>query len=432
MSLVQETSGSTSGTSLTLTFPAAVGFSNAVIIACGGYYGGAISDITIGGVAGKFSKQATSDGYNCEIWAELFVTQYEPAEVVITTTAAGIIAYAYEVTSGVAASFYPSVALDKTAGDYAASGAAWTSGSTTETINATEFAIGLGFVMNNSGTITGPGSGWTNEAAITDVIGSGSYPIGAVSGYQNVSSPVSLTYSGTQAVNSGHAGVVATFLLMQTQPAWGGYEFTEHSAYTSVSATFIVPTITAAKTTGLGAVSVWVGLSGLNTVYQTGIDIFANQATFPNQGWATYLPGGGSDWSPTKFPADPGDSITMTAEINSESWLMTLVNNTKGWTYTDVKSFLGINVGSYGVNGNSFWPYYLPTAEVIVEFEATSSSNPEYADYGVITFTNISTTPPISQPPQPLVTVVGTDIGQYPEPFNLGSRSFSMIWVAAS
>ena len=68
MGLVQETSGSTTGTTLTLTFSSSTTAGNGIVVAVCGYYGGTISNIKIGTTGGTFTKYATSGGINAEVW----------------------------------------------------------------------------------------------------------------------------------------------------------------------------------------------------------------------------------------------------------------------------------------------------------------------------------------------------------------------------
>src|SRR5580698_8953191 len=148
--LVQQTSGSDTGSTLTLTFPAPDTTGNAVIIALCGYYDGEVSGFAAGGTSVTFTKVATAGGYNAEIWAAYHVPQAS-ATLTVTTTEEGIIAWAYEV-AGV-------VTLDTSAGTHGA-GTSWSSGATAQTIPYQHFVVGLGAMIGNTEGVTADDSGW--------------------------------------------------------------------------------------------------------------------------------------------------------------------------------------------------------------------------------------------------------------------------------
>jgi hypothetical protein len=415
--LVQETSGYATGSTLTLTFPAPVTSGNAVIIALCGYYGGSVSGFTVGAASVTFAKVATSGGYNAEIWAAYRVTAPGAATVTVTTDAAGIIAWAYEV-AGV-------VTLDTSAGTYG-DGTSWSSGTTARTIPYQHFVVGLGAVISNTKSITATSSGWTNETAYSDVA-SGSVSVSGVSGCQQPTSSGTYTYEGTAAQSSGWAAVTAAFLAAappgQVLPDWGGYVFDEHGSYTAITATFTIP-----PCTGGGYNSVWVGMGG---VYQVGI--FQTYATsYPGNSWTRpwtwWLPGAGEQWNQDAFPTAAGDSLTLMVEVTSEDWLMTIANATKGWAYTEVKSVLAVNIGSIHNDGAGpvAWPFPLATAEVIIEKQDTG-----LADYGSVDFTQVATTPAATKAPYPVFTA-STPIDQYPGAFDPADGSFAMHRNAGS
>lgn len=419
--LVQETTNSATGTSVTLTFGSAVTSGNAIIIALAGYYGGSISGVTVGGLAVTFVKVATSGGYNAEVWMAANVAGASPT-VVVTATQAGILAWAYEVTG--------LVALDQSAGT-SSSGTSWNSGTATTAAPYQHFAVGLGAVFASTAAVTPGGSGWTNLAAYANVAGASH--VGGVCGYQQPASSGSYSYSGTVSASAGWASVTAVFLATpaapgiggQLQPAWGGYQFFEHSSYTGITATFTIPSCT-----GGGVNSVWVGMGN---VYQCGIyqtytsGAPGNSATRP---WSWWLPGSGEDWSAANFPTAAGDSLTLSITLTGTDWLMTIANNTASWSFTEVKSVLAVNVGSINSNGAGppVWPYPAGQAEVIIEKESSQACN-----YGSLAFTDIQTVPATAVAPIPLFTA-NAQLDQYPGAFTLsgGTGSFSMFWNAYS
>ena len=408
--LVQETSGSTTGSTLTLTFPAAVTAGSAVVVALCGYYGGAVSGFTADGSSVPFTKVATSGGYNAEIWAASSVSG-TPAAVTVTATAAGIIGWAYEV-AGV-------VRPDTTAGTFG-SGTAWSSGTTGATIPGEHVVIGLG-VSLGTGRLTVPASGWTNEQEYVG-IPTGSTHVSAVSAYQQASASGQYTYAGT-AASAGWAAVTVAFLALpppaQLLTGWGGYVFTEHDSYTGITATFTLPELS-----GGDYNSLWVGLGN---VYQVGVYQTYDTSSPGNawsRPWTWWLPGAGENWNAAAFPTAAGDSLTLTVALTGTDWLMTIANNSQGWTYTEAKSVLAVNLGSVHDNGAGppFWPYPLTTAEVIIEKEAD-----ELADYGSVAFTEVTTTPAATQVPEPILTA-NTAIDQYPGAFDLADGSFTLYW----
>jgi hypothetical protein len=415
--LWQETSGSTTGTTLTLTFPKAITAGNAVILALAGYYGGAVTGVTVGGTAVTFTKVATSGYYNCEIWA-CYGTGQSSATVTVTTSEAGIAGWAYEVNG--------TVVLDQAAGANSETPAtSWNSGTTAETIPYQHFAVGLAGTFGNAGTITPAASGWTGETAYAGVTGAETF--GAVSGYRLPAGAGTYFYSGTSADSGGWGAVAAVFLAAPTpsslQPGWGGYVFGEHASYTGITATFTIPTVSGGEYS-----SIWVGLGN---VYQVGI-YQTYDTSYPGNSWTRpwsfWLPGAGEDWNQAAFPTAAGDTLTLTMQLTSADWLMTIQNHTEDWTYTEVKSVLAVNIGSIqGLGaGPATWIFPAGSAEVIIEKETT-----ELPDYGSLAFTSIATVPPASAVPAPYITV-GTAIDQYPGPYNVASGSFTMYYNAES
>ena len=423
MGLVQPVvSGSTTGTSLTLTLTDTVAAYDGVIIAVCGYFGGVISDITIGAVGSTFAKVATSGGYNAEIWAN---TNVQPADtsdsIVITTTTAGIIAWVYEVNGIPAgAGVDPSVGavfLDQAAGDYSGTAAAtWSSGATAATLPASEFVVGLALALpNNSTTITGP-VGWVYESATENVLGAGGDYLSAVSGYQFPPASGTFTYSGTVSPAASWAAVTATFLLMPAEPGWGGYVATNPGGFTSISAAFTVPPLTGQS----GSIcSVWVGLGN---VKQTGVYLYYDTGYSGNTqcfAWTWYLPGD-ELWNATSYPFAAGDKVTLTLSYDDSFWYAAIANATQDWSYTQKKSVQDAILGDTAPQG---WPFPITTAEIIIENEVTN-----LPDFGSIAFTDVTATPAFDNP-NPLATC-NADIDQVPGPFSAGS--FTMYWNAYS
>jgi len=423
--LVQETSGSSTTTSLTLTFPGAVTAGHAVIIAVCGFSGGSVSGITLGGVGSTFTNVASGGG-NAQVWADLGAGQASPT-IVITATTAGIIAYAYELSG---------VVFFDTAAANSGTGTSWSSGAAATTVPYPHFTVGIGTTAS-AGTITPTAAGWANQAARTGVTGAAT--TGAVSGYRLAPPSGTYTYSGTAGSSAAWGAVTAVFLAVpQGGNTWGGYIFEEHASYTGVTATFTIPSSVPLVTEAI--CSIWVGLGN---IYQTGIFLSSNSSYTGNvdtSPWSWWLGGGGGAgelWSTAAFPTGPGDSLTLTLTVDGTFWYATIANNTRDWTYTEVKSVLGNNAGCWAYDGTTGapvnWGWIYPVGDAVVVIEQEGGAPNQLPGYGSITFTGVTTTPAITQAPPPQFTVPSATGGitQYPGPFNLAARSFTMTWNQA-
>ena len=229
--LVQETSGSSTTTSLTLTLGTAATPGNGLVIAVSGFTGSTISGITIGGTGSLFTQVAatSSDDYNAQVWY-CASGSVSSATIVITAGASGIIAWAYEITG--------TITPDQNEWTYNNTAqASWSSAATGTTLPIPEFIVGIGALMGTAtSAITGPSTGgWTNESTFNGVVG-GTQHYSGVSGYQQQAySSATYDYSGTASPSSTFGAVTATFVPMSTQTGWGGYQFREHPSYTGIS-----------------------------------------------------------------------------------------------------------------------------------------------------------------------------------------------------
>lgn len=414
--LIQLWGGASTGSSLTVTLPQHTTVGSGIVVATCGFYGGSVSSITINSIGELFTNVAASVN-NAQLWLYENNTQVAPS-ITVNTSTAGVIVYVYEVS--------PQLALDAGSAD-SGTGTTWTSLATNETIPGRHFTIGIGTIVSNSGTITPTSSGWTNEGAFTNIIGAGSHAIGGVTGYKVSTSASTYTYSGTSATSSAWGAATVSFLNIPSpvsyQPGWGGYVFNEHSSYTGITATFTIPSLSSNQYD-----SVWVGLGN---VYQVGIyqtyntSYSGNSVSRPFTWW---LPGAGESWNQVSYPTAAGDVLTISVQLTSQDWYMTITNTTQSWTYTDVKSVLSVNIGSINNDGAgpSVWPYPVGQAEVIIE-----RTGVPLPDYGSVAFTNIQTTPAIASLPEPVYTI-NTVIDQYPGVFSLTGNSFTMYWNGAS
>lgn len=435
--VVQECSGSTTGTSLTFSFPAATRSGNSIVIACAGYYGGNLSDITFAGSKSNPFTRVSDAGssVNAEVWVYRATWAGSPGSgqsIVITASTAGIIAYAYEVGYSSTATDPPAVTItsDRSSGSTGTSGTSLTSSSTSATVAvAQEMAFGIAAVVNNSGTLTGPSSPWTNAMPISGIVGADSYAVGAVAGYATFTSSTTVAYTATVSVSGGNWGsTVATFACAGKQPGWSAYVFNEHPSYTGVSASFTVPSLTG----GGQSVSLWVGLGN---VQQIGLYLTYDTSSPGNNSifyWDTFLPSGQWEiWSMVHYPIEAGDSMSMAMTMpDTGHFNMIVTDTTQGWTFTEVYSVLNINASL--PPGGWIWP--LASAEVIMEDEDGA-----VPDFGSVDFT-VTTTPAINLTSAlPLISGGGTSapapddnaISQYPGPITLngnGSASFTNYW----
>ena len=427
--LVQTVDGATSGSTLTLNFGAATTVGNGVIVTLTGYVGGVVSNITLGGVGSTFTKQATSTGINCEIWGNLQVAQASTT-LVITTTTAGIAAWAYEIQSpwqaanpGARGITGPNVALDKKAGA-SSTGTSWSSGATGTTVSPVEFVVGCGMIVN-AGTITGPGGSWANRPAHTNVGGASTF--GGISGYQLPSATGTFTYSGTAGTSGTWGGVTATFLTMPQAGgggSWSGYNWEPEQCplggYTGISASFTVPALTgpAPSPAGFGF-TIWVGLGNANP--QTGIYCTWNTGKPGNNAisnW-TFFDGGSETWDATAYPTAAGDALTLSVVQGSQYFYITQANATQAWSYTEQKSIQAVATGGTGL--------VVPknVAQVLLESEGGNSS--VTPDFGTVTFTAATASPTPLGPPVPWVYVLN-DIVSVPGAYSGGT--FTLTWEA--
>jgi hypothetical protein len=223
-SLVQSVSGTTTGTTISLTLPQNTAAGNCLIITVVTSATPAnptVSGITLGGSAGNFAQAATAgstgaDAQTSFIWADPNCAGGQTAiSISLTTGNTGSANATAMEWSGLALSSV----TDQTAGSpNGTSSTSWSSTASGTTTQAFEVAIGCVGAFNASGigTITGPSSPWTNLTQET----SASTHVGLLTGYQVLSSTGTVTYSGTFAATSAYAALVVTFKAVA--PTGGG------------------------------------------------------------------------------------------------------------------------------------------------------------------------------------------------------------------
>jgi Peptidase A4 family len=149
---------------------------------------------------------------------------------------------------------------------------------------------------------------------------------------------------------------------------WGGYAATG-SGFTSVTATWTEPSVTCNSRNDLYAP--WVGIDGYgsNTVEQTGVATDCSSGSPVYQAWYEMYPANPVYLSLGSYPVAAGNSFTATVTfVGSGRFTLTLVNNSRGWTYSTTKKLSSARRVS---------------AEVIIE-----SPTGAYPNFGSVTFTN--------------------------------------------
>jgi hypothetical protein len=160
-------------------------------------------------------------------------------------------------------------------------------------------------------------------------------------------------------------------------PNWSGYAQTGSGPYTSVSASWTVPTVDCAMTPN-GAVSFWVGLDGYTdaTVEQTGTEATCEDGRATYAGWHEMFPDPGVNFAPARAPVLPGDVMSASAVfIGDGRFRLTLINTTRGWS----RSVTGRRRATRR-----------SSVEVITEAPSGSGGVFPLADFGVAEFTNVT------------------------------------------
>lgn len=161
-----------------------------------------VTAVTLGGSAGNFAQLQTaeedSDAY-VWAWADPNCAGGQTAIAVTVTNATDPVFIAYEISGLVSTGL-----LDKSSSGGSLT-TSYSSGSTATTAQASEIWVGLASGSDNSGSMTGPSSPWTN----TTSNGSGGSTFG-IAGYQIVSSTGTATYAGTAPGTSAAVALVVT------------------------------------------------------------------------------------------------------------------------------------------------------------------------------------------------------------------------------
>lgn len=210
-SLVQSKSATgTSGTSLTVTLTSNTTAGNCLVVTIGTLENTdnpTVSGITLGGSADNWAAGNTAYSNadaNAAIWVDPGCAGGQTSVVISMTGGAGgstqIAAYVME-WSGLATSSV----VDKHPAGQNAQASSWTSGSSGTLTQAVEVAIGV-IYADGSGTLTTPGSPWTELAQVTTT----SCKLGT--GYQVTSATTALTYSGTTSTSNFYGCCLVTLV----------------------------------------------------------------------------------------------------------------------------------------------------------------------------------------------------------------------------
>lgn len=208
--LVQSVSGTTTGTSLTITLSATTAGNTLVITAVSSCTPAnpTISGITLGGTS-IGSQVATAgsvsaDSQSSFMWEATNIAGGQTSVVITFTTGnTGSICATVMEWNGLGTADASGVSANGTSGTTFSSGASGT------TKQANEVAIGCCGAFNGSGigTITGPSSPWSNLTQET----SASTHVGLLTGYDVLSATGTATYSGSFGVTASYAAIVVTF-----------------------------------------------------------------------------------------------------------------------------------------------------------------------------------------------------------------------------
>ncbi|HEY1627559.1 MAG TPA: G1 family glutamic endopeptidase [Streptosporangiaceae bacterium] len=153
---------------------------------------------------------------------------------------------------------------------------------------------------------------------------------------------------------------------------WAGYAVTgQQGSFTSVSASWIQPTVTCSGAEELDAF--WVGLDGdgTRTVEQTGTEADCDSPDTFYAGWYEVFP-----FSPVFYnnPVKPGDAMSASVVSDGgDAFTLTLSDTTENWTQTTKATSPGATLGS---------------AEVIAEAPSDGQQVLPLGNFGTVSFTN--------------------------------------------
>lgn len=228
------------------------------------------------------------------------------------------------------------------------------------------------------------------------------------------------TANAARATFRVHHSVPSIFLSRNgrhsTSTNWSGYA-TTGTKYTDVKGTWTEPSVTCSS--GQTAYSsFWVGIDGdtTNTVEQLGTDSDCSSGSPVYYGWWEMYPKGSNNISSSTYPVKPGDSLSAEVSTNgSGSFILTMTNNTRGWTFSTTQNSRKAKRGS---------------AEWIAEAPSSGGVLP-LADFGTVNFSNCTANGvSISANPNPdAITMAANGVTKaVPSSLSSGGEAFSVTW----
>jgi hypothetical protein len=204
-----------------------------------------------------------------------------------------------------------------------------------------------------------------------------------------------------------------------TSTNWSGYAVSGGTdAYNSVSSSWTEP---AANCTDDGEdyAAFWVGLDGYSSdsVEQTGTDSDCDGGSPDYYGWYEMYPA-----DPVYFnnPVEPGDSLSASVVFSgTETYTITLTDNTQGWTQTETENEAGLDNSS---------------AEVITEAPSSEEGPLPLADFGTVSYSGSQVNGSSLGGQDPTsITMVGESGDQLDSTSGIDSNGdFSNTWLAES
>ena len=198
---------------------------------------------------------------------------------------------------------------------------------------------------------------------------------------------------------------------------WSGYAATgSNGEFTSVSASWVQPTLTCSSTTTYS--SYWVGLDGYSNsaLEQTGTEADCIGGKAEYGAWWEVLPASESAYSVT---VKAGDSLSASVVDNGNgTFTMKLTDSTQGWSKSTTAD------GSSGYQDSS--------AEVIAEATEVNGQIAKLSNFGTVTFTGATAggTALGSLSPTEIVMEGSRDVKA--QPGTISGGTFSDVWKAAS
>jgi Peptidase A4 family len=171
---------------------------------------------------------------------------------------------------------------------------------------------------------------------------------------------------------AGGTALAAAPVTVVQSSNWAGYYLSGASgAYSSVSASFTVPTAKC-NATGSSAADFWVGLDGVSSdsVEQIGIEVDCTSGTASWFGWYELYPAPPVDFSNT---ISSGDSMSASVTFSgTTTYTLVLADSNAGWSHTVTKNMSGDARSS---------------AEIVTSGPDGSGTGPTLTDFGKVTYT---------------------------------------------